>query len=88
MFNAGMDVGMLTRHGVRFRGPILTRRTRRALTVAGISLLERHSLAEWGGQTAEYVVAVQARDGVDAVARVREVVSTDGSYEEFAPDPP
>jgi hypothetical protein len=88
VFNRRMEFGMLARHGVRFRGPSLTRRTRKALSIAGISLLDRDVLEGWGGQIVEYVVSVQARDGDDAVARVRNVVSRDGFYEGFAPDPP
>jgi hypothetical protein len=81
-----MEYGMLTRHGVRFRGPAFTRRTRRALSTAGISMIDRNVPAGWGGQIVEYLVAVDARDTDDAVARVREVVSEDGFYG-FVPDP-
>jgi len=79
---------MLTRHGVRFRGPVLTRRTREAFSSAGITLLERIPVPSWNGQVIEYLVVLPARDGKDAIARVRAVVSRDGSYGEFAPDPP
>lgn len=79
---------MLTRQGVRFRGPALTRRTRDSLTNAGILLVDRTPLSGWKGQAVEYVVVLPARDGNHAIARVRDVVSRDGSYSEFAPDPP
>jgi hypothetical protein len=83
----GMAATVLTRHGVRFRGPALTRRGREALSADGISLLERHQLAEWGGQAVEYLVIVDALDTTDAVARVTQTVSMHGSYGQFAPDP-
>ena len=76
------------RHGVRFRGPSLTRRTRDGLSTAGILLLERRPVPDWNGQMVEYVVILGARDEEDAIARVRNVVSRDGTYSEFAPDPP
>ena len=50
------------RHGVRFRGPSLTHRTRDALSTAGILLLERSPIPEWNGQVIEYVVILGARD--------------------------
>jgi hypothetical protein len=78
---------MLTRHGVRFRGPALTRRTRDGLTRAGISLLDRRPLPEWNGQVVEYVVILDARSPDAAISRVQEIVSPDGPYTEFAPDP-
>jgi hypothetical protein len=83
-----MNTSLLMRHGIRFRGPALTHRTRDALTTAGISLLERSPLPDWNGQVVEYVVILAARDEEDAISRVRDVVSRDGSYDEFAPDPP
>ena len=83
-----MNPGTLMRHGVRFRGPSLTHRTRDALSTAGILLLDRSPLPDWNGQVIEYVVILGARDEQDAIARVRGVVSRDGSYSEFAPDPP
>jgi hypothetical protein len=79
---------MLTRHCVRFRGPLLTRRTRDTFSTAGIALLERNPVADWNGQVIEYLVALPAKDGKDAIARVRRVVSLDGFYSEFSPDPP
>jgi hypothetical protein len=79
---------MLTRQGVRFRGPALTRRARDAFSVAGISLVDRTAVPEWNGQLVDYVVVLSARDGDDAIARVRDLVSRDGTYSEFAPDPP
>jgi hypothetical protein len=83
-----MDTGMLMRHGVRFPGPSFTPRTRDALSTAGISLLERSPLPDWDGQVIEYVVILGATDEEDAIARVRDVVSRDGTYSKFAPDPP
>jgi hypothetical protein len=83
-----VEARLLTRQGVRFRGPILTRRTREALSKAGVSLLERVPLPEWNGQVIEYVVVLSARDGDDAIARVRDLVSKEGVYTEFAQDPP
>jgi hypothetical protein len=88
VFELEMNTGTIMRHGVRFRGPLLTHRTRDALSTAGISLLERSPLPGWNGQVIEYVVMLGARDEEDAIARVREVVSRDGSYGEFASDPP
>lgn len=78
---------MLTRHGVRFRGPSFTRRTREALSNAGISPVEPNPVPDLTGHVIEYLVVLPARDGEDAIARVREVVSGEGSYSEFAPDP-
>jgi len=78
---------MLTRHGVRFRGPAFTHRTRSALSAAGISMIDRNVPAGWGGQIVEYLVAVHARDTDDAVLRVRKVVAEHGFYDGFAPDP-
>ncbi len=75
-------------HGVRFRGPRLSRRARAAFGVAGISLLERREDPGWGRQVVEYVVAVDARNPEEAIAKVSGIVSKDGWYEGFAPDPP
>ena len=88
VLNQGMNPDRLMRHGVRFRGPSLTHRTRDALSTAGISILGRSPLPEWNDQVIEYVVILGARDAEDAIARVRDVVSRDGSYDGFAPDPP
>ena len=63
------------------------RRTRDSLSAADISVLDRTALPDWNGQVIEYVVIVSARDGEDAIARVRDVVSRGGPYSEFAPDP-
>ena len=42
-----MNLGMLTRHGVRFRGPALTGKAMDAFSIAGISLLERRPPDRW-----------------------------------------
>ena len=83
-----MNTGTLMRQGVRFRGPSLTHRTRDALSRAGIRMIDRSPLPHWNGQVIEYVVILGARDEEDAIARVRDVVSRDGPYSDFAPDPP
>ncbi len=72
---------------VRFEGPALTRRARGALSAAGISVMERHASATWGEQRLDYLVAVDARDGDDAVVRVRAAISPDGAYSGFTADP-
>jgi hypothetical protein len=87
VFNEAMSPPTLTRHGVRFQGPALTRRTRDALTRAGVSLLERSAVPEWNGQVVEYLVVLPAATPESAIGRVREIVSRDGNYGEFAPDP-
>ena len=88
MFKGTVSAPILIRQGVRFRGPALTRRTRDVLSRSGISLLDRRPLPAWNGQVIEYVVILAARDAEDAIARVRAVVSVDGPYTAFAPDPP
>jgi hypothetical protein len=82
-----MSLGMLTRHGVRFRGPALTGRAMDALSIAGISLLERCPIQIGGQPAVEYVVAVHARGPGDAIARTRQALLGEGLYHGFAPDP-
>jgi hypothetical protein len=78
---------MLMRHGVRFRGPALTRRTRDQLSTARIELIERNLVDDSDTPTVEYLVILGARDEQDAIARVRKLVPQDGSYDGFVPDP-
>jgi hypothetical protein len=82
-----MDIGILTPHRIRFRGPALIRRSRGALLAAGISVMERRPAADWGGQLQEYLVTVDARDSDDAIARVRAVVARHGPYHAFSANP-
>jgi hypothetical protein len=82
-----MNLGMLTRHGVRFRGPALTAKAMDAFSTAGISLLERRPTQIGRQPVVEYVVAVHARGPGDAIARVRNALVGEGLYHGFAPDP-
>lgn len=84
---ADMNVGMLMRHCVRFRGPGLTGKAMNALSLAGISLLERRPTECDGQPAVEYVVAVHARGPGDAIARIRQALVGEGLYHGFAPDP-
>ena len=82
-----MNVGMLTRQCVRFSGPGLTGKAMDALSIAGISLLERRSADRDGQPVVEYIVAVHARAPDDAIARIRQALVGEGLYHGFAPDP-
>ena len=82
-----MNVGTLTRHCVRFRGPGLTGKAMDALSIAGIALLERRPTECDGQPAVEYVVAVHARAPDDAIARIRQALVGEGLYHGFAPDP-
>jgi hypothetical protein len=82
-----MNLGMLTRHGVRFRGPGLTGKAMDALSIAGITLLDRRPIQVGGQPVVEYVVAVHARGPDDAIARTRHALVGQGLYHGFAPDP-
>jgi hypothetical protein len=82
-----MNLGMLTRHGVRFSGPALTGKAMDALSLAGISLLERRPTQIGGQPAVEYVVAVHARGPGDAIGRIRHALVGEGLYHGFAPDP-
>jgi hypothetical protein len=83
-----LDIGMLSKHHVRFLGPALTRRSRGALSAASITLVERRPAENWGDQLQEYLVTLDARTGQDAVARVRKVIETHGFYNGFEPVAP
>jgi hypothetical protein len=78
---------ILSMESVRFEGPALTRRARGSLSAAGISVMERHASTSWGEQRQDYLVAVDARDGDDAVGRVRAAISPHGAYSGFTADP-
>ena len=82
-----MELTILSPHSVRFRGPALSRRARGSLSASSISVIVRHPATDWGGQLQHFVVSVQARDGEDAVRRVREALASQGSYGWFASDP-
>ena len=82
-----MQYGVLIRHCVRFRGPRFTHRTRESLSAAGIYLVDRQLMPEWGDQVVEYVVSVDARDEEDAVGRVSDAVAGHGHYTGYVPDP-
>lgn len=82
-----MKVGTLTRHTVRFSGPGFTGKAMDALSIAGISLLERRATECDGQPAVEYVVAVHARGPGDAIARVRQALVGEGLYHGFTPDP-
>ncbi len=58
-----------------------------ALSIAGISLLERRSEEREGPAAVEYIVAVHARAPDDAIARVRQALVGEGLYHGFTPDP-
>ena len=78
---------MLTRHGIRFRGPALTGKAMDALSISGISLLDRRPMKCDGRPAVEYVVAVHARGPGDAIARTRQALVGEGLYHGFVPDP-
>jgi hypothetical protein len=68
---------------VSFVGPPMTRLERGSLSVAKATLLDRRRAPAWSGQIQQYLVSIQARDGEDAVARVRAVLEKRG-FSEFA----
>ena len=49
--------------------------------------MERHASATWGGQRLDYLVTLDARDGDDAVVRVRATINPHGAYSGFTADP-
>jgi hypothetical protein len=81
---AEMEFGLLSAQRVTFQGPPLTRRIRGALSAAAITMIEHRAKAGSHGQLQDYLVSVDARDSVDAVARVRAVVEKFGPYSAFA----
>jgi len=83
VFVLAVDLDMLTTHEIRFRGPVLDRRSRGALSAAGISVMKRRSVESWDGQLQEYLVRVDARDPGDAMRRTREALEGRGSFESF-----
>jgi hypothetical protein len=79
-----MELNLLSRHVVRFRGPALDRRSRAALSAAAVSVIERKQRKDWGGQLQEFVTSIEARDESDAVHRVAAALEGLGSYDGFA----
>jgi hypothetical protein len=73
-------------HSVRFVGPALGRRSRGALSAAGVSVLERRPCADWGPQRQTYHVSLNARDVPDAIRRVEEALRGEGTYIDFSAD--
>jgi hypothetical protein len=82
-----MESNIPSSQAVRFEGPALTRQTRGALSAAGITVVERRRSTAWGEQLQNYLVTVAARNGEDAVRRVRAAVERHGRYSAFASDP-
>jgi hypothetical protein len=78
-----MESNIPSSQAVRFEGPALTRQTRGALSAAGITVVERRRSTAWGEQLQHYLVTVAARNGEDAVRRVRAAVERYGSYSVF-----
>lgn len=79
---------ILSSRRVSFLGPPLTRLIRGSLSVARITMIDRRRAPGWDGQLQQYLVAVKARDGDDAVARVLAVLEPHGSFSAFAPAEP
>lgn len=82
-----MENDILYSQSVRFEGPAFTRQTRGALSAAGITVVKRSRSTAWGEQLQHYLVTVDARNGEDAVRRVRTAVEKRGSYSAFASEP-
>jgi hypothetical protein len=62
----------------------MTRGIRGALSAAGATLIEHDRRgAEGGAGQHRYLVALEARDGEDALTRVREVVRGRGAFSGF-----
>jgi hypothetical protein len=79
--------GILSRCRVSFRGPPMTRRARGSLSAANITVVDRRPTTGWDGQLLEYLVSIDARDDVDAVARVRAALEAHGSFLGLAQEP-
>jgi hypothetical protein len=73
-------------HSVRFVGPALGRRSRGALSAAGVSVLERRPCDDWGPQRQIYLVSLDARNAADAIRRVEEALRGEGTYADFSAD--
>jgi anti-anti-sigma factor len=69
-------------HPVSFHGPKLTDSARAALSGGGAFVVE-HQESPRGGSGCEYLVSVAARDGEDAVGRVRRALRSWGPYSGF-----
>ena len=82
-------VRFLSAHQVSFRGPAMTRGIRGALSAAGARVIEDDPKGgEEGAGQHRYLVAVEARDGEDALARVRKLVRGRGAFSGFRLRPP
>jgi hypothetical protein len=82
-----MELNLLSRHPVRFRGPALDRPTRAALSAAAVSIIERRQRDDWGGQLQDFVASVEARDDGDAVRRVAAALERHRAFGDFAAAP-
>ena len=79
-----MKVGTLTRHTVRFSGPGFTGKAMDALSIAGISLLERRATLLLPDVLARVDQAVL---GAVTAVHAGEALVGEGLYHGFTPDP-